>query len=1726
MKNFFRTILLFTLFCFPFGGWGAYAQLYPVQITTVFNSPYSVKISDYATSMDTKMQLLINPTDIAISQRQVRLKLYIQGNGLNVQSSDYIQGQRPIFINGGELQTLTNTDISALFRLENLQGISAAQYANGLPDGMYSFCFEMYDFATNQKISQKSCASLYLILNDPPLLNTPQKNEQIASTEFPNILFTWTPRQINATNISYKFELKQLIDPTLDPQIGFQMSPILYEETLFSTALLYNLSMPILTPGMRYAWRVRAISTTGLSENAVFKNDGYSEIYSFKYTSSCTAPTFLLSESQSSKSVKITWEGVPEHTRYQVQYKKQDVPNAQWFSTNSLNTQSLITNLEPGVTYQFRVGSSCDPAADGVQSFTYSGISNFTIPTETSGVAAYNCGIIPQINIENQKPLTNLIQSETFKAGDFPVTILELQGENSPYSGKGYIIVPYLADTKIAVEFNNIVINTDYQLISGIVETSYNPEWKNVGDVEDFTGEGQGGQIEETVPFIIKDIVINANGDIVVNGIDGQQVTIPGGKDTVITDSGVIDADGKVIVPPKVYTVDSAGNGSNQGVVVAEGGKPTPENTDGVDKSGQATAFTAKGISIAFSGNGSKYAFDVMPEKATAALQKLYKKVGDVALPYKAVINGDTDTVLATVNITDASVKADSIVFKTQNGAKINFTRNDKVFVLNVKGSFSYAEEQILATIKQGKKWKVIGAFMLVHISRKEVNVALVPTDDTSRNKLDKIIANTQAIYDKVGVKINFKKEEVLNIDSASGDTIKTEKNTLTSTYSAEQQNINALYHGTDNSYVLFITNKPSSTGQDGYMRLNGQFGYVFPSNNETFGLKTPAHELGHGIFKLEHPFETYKTSESSTNLLMDYSEGTVLNHQDWKQINDPAFKLYAFQSQASGEQNKYAHLALTPSGIVIDEFYLNSERIAIVFVVTKNYTINTIKYNDKNYEWSSTAKAFINGSEKIIPKKVSKTINNKVNLFRSRGDGCTYDYVLIEWNTEDEKVKDINARVQEKLKSFADYDWKLSPLDIKDASCSNNFAQELLERDQKACSSSEIQDGVAELKEAMKLTDGEKVATSVNNACMSAIRNLTYTEIESLIKIIATQTDIKERSELAILRLMSAIKTDNYANYYTFLEKDTNKVLKKLIDEIDDVSVYFLTDKKNYTNFIGALVTMFNQAPKSIESRWPKETDNFAKIVINLEGIDYSSDTSSIFSPVFTSKCNDGEYNKSTGNITVNDIYTTYIYNTFDFKGSGVKKIEHIEVIEEVSPLTPIIIVPKQGKLPLVATALGDNNLGDNSYIVPAIFLKYQKDKIRNDYIEKGIITALDIATIYLSGGTALAAKVTWIRRAWAMAEVAGAVGNIAVNTETIDPKSNLGKAINAYNIGMGVIGLKNVAVGGYKFVSSLPATTKALLRENKGIRSLLIAHYTEWRSLTTNIDKLSSAERKLITEQEEVWKVLGFVDKLGDMVYKNVKFEDFTSTVSDFAKGAKSEIAQEAYKLWGENKWDELYDLFKNNKLNDWGGINWPPFSGFAKINEIISAKNYKFRIDRFQKESSLGGGFGSPILKNSEGVDDLVYTYDSRMLSDKISEGMYYFVFQMSDKAVDVELKIGDVAPWFKKQMNLAGEQIEFSKKLHVMDATYFKNLEAKVFVNGKWRNCVIEGKGVITELQVAFNKLPIDVSDDLVDYINSSSKVLSDFKEAQKAGKLDEMVTSFEIFRKNNIKKPCL
>ena len=119
------------------------------------------------------------------------------------------------------------------------------------------------------------------------------------------------------------------------------------------------------------------------------------------------------------------------------------------------------------------------------------------------------------------------------------------------------------------------------------------------------------------------------------------------------------------------------------------------------------------------------------------------------------------------------------------------------------------------------------------------------------------------------------------------------------STYSPEQNAVIAKFATNrkpkDNTYYIFLVN--DGTGDHGYMRLGGQYGFVYSTNARTI-----AHELGHGIFKLEHPFKGKNADKGKTTALMDYNEGQDFFYRDWKQINDPKVKLYAFQKQSKGE--------------------------------------------------------------------------------------------------------------------------------------------------------------------------------------------------------------------------------------------------------------------------------------------------------------------------------------------------------------------------------------------------------------------------------------------------------------------------------------------------------------------------------------------------------------------------------------------------------------------------------------------------------------------------------------------------------------------------------------------------------------------------------------------------------------------------------------------------------
>ncbi len=115
--------------------------------------------------------------------------------------------------------------------------------------------------------------------------------------------------------------------------------------------------------------------------------------------------------------------------------------------------------------------------------------------------------------------------------------------------------------------------------------------------------------------------------------------------------------------------------------------------------------------------------------------------------------------------------------------------------------------------------------------------------------------------------------------------------------------------HDTDKETAyIFIYPKPKSgEAKLGYMPKKRSYGFVFSQfRSRTQIAQVITHEIGHGLFRLEHSFETYPSlSKGSTDNLMDYQEGNRLHKYQWDLIHNPIAMLGWFQDE--GESAYYS---------------------------------------------------------------------------------------------------------------------------------------------------------------------------------------------------------------------------------------------------------------------------------------------------------------------------------------------------------------------------------------------------------------------------------------------------------------------------------------------------------------------------------------------------------------------------------------------------------------------------------------------------------------------------------------------------------------------------------------------------------------------------------------------------------------------------------------------------
>ena len=495
-----RYSIIWLLLCLPIH---AHSQTFPVANNVQLLPPYSIYLQDYVSPGSEQLKLHLLLRDLNEPFHDVRLHMRIEGTAVVIENSPFIN-VTPISVEGGVPLTLTASDLAPYFNINtlNFSGISKNEFQkNGkLPEGYYRFCFTVIDYQRpDVQLSANQCATVWIVQNDPPRLNMPFCESEVALTEAQSISFQWTAMHTSSPNAAqdteYKFQLYEIRPEGRNPNDVVLSSRPIYEETTSFPNLFYGPSEPALIPGMEYVWRVQAVDLMGRD---LFKNNGFSESCTFTFGENIVLepPSNIVASAEAQRRARISWETQTDPTGYEVAYRKAE-GNYDWFTTTTENIEALINDLEPNTSYEAQVTSLLNNYKSDPSGTVY-----FTTPAPPE----FSCGdeeVI--INNENFIPLKKAFRGRMITVGQFEMRLLKVEGQDGIFSGIGSMIVPYLS-SKITCKFTNIKINENHEMVEGEVMALTTgmaeilEDWAKLPPDDEDLEDSEGSTENDTIP--------------------------------------------------------------------------------------------------------------------------------------------------------------------------------------------------------------------------------------------------------------------------------------------------------------------------------------------------------------------------------------------------------------------------------------------------------------------------------------------------------------------------------------------------------------------------------------------------------------------------------------------------------------------------------------------------------------------------------------------------------------------------------------------------------------------------------------------------------------------------------------------------------------------------------------------------------------------------------------------------------------------------------------------------------------------------------------------------------------------------------------------------------------------------------------------------------------------------------------------------------------------------
>ncbi len=892
-----------------------YSQTYPVSVATTLTPPYSVYLADYVAPGSDRLAVNLFLGDVNRPELQVKLRLRIEGQGIIIATKpEYLPP--PLILQGGVPQRLIAADLADYLAPQNLNftGITRQQFerTGALPEGLYRFCFEVLEYNRGVKISNTGCTMAWMILNDPPLINLPRQNEKIRPQDPQFVTFQWTPRHTGSPNSAfrteYEFSMVELWPATRNPNDAIFTMPPIHQVTTQSTTLIYGPAETPLVAGRSYAFRVKAKSIVGVDELDLFKNNGYSETVTFTYGDACTLPTNISAEAVNAGKFKVIWQANYNHSGFSVRYKLADNPTAEWYEEDTFFEEIEIGGLQPETTYEYQVSGSC-----GAFTSEFSAIAKITTPALPQ--VNFTCGLPPEnFQLDNTTPVEGLKVGDVIKAGDFDVKVVELTPNGNRYTGKGNVVVPYLDNLLVSVDFLNIEVNTDYRLFAGEMDIIgigldiIPPELSELLDkldeglasLDDLLGDISAG-------LDLADEILDAVGDLANDIMDNGP----------FTDEEEAELDG--------ISVEEYNTKAKEALADAIGAIANAKATDDYEvvarKVAQAmtlkkranklkniynSADTLNVIAVEFYEN-TVYGFDAQkyPQHRlhyNIIITDSTDATTNTAIPWAAVKENEEVTVKARL-IPDKGIAADNIIFKTAEGDALTANRNGDECTVQLP---QLTHEQILSiNAIDSETNQTVGKLQAIGYTPIEKRVILVAVNGQTAPSISQVESYLNTHYKQAVASWKVEIGTPLQVDGFDG-TLQDDEQATLSTYSAGMKTIiRAFTKDTTTidkeAFYLFMVNK-SSEGNAGYMPRKHRYGFIYMGETQANVNRTIAHELGHGAFRLQHTWEEYPNiAQGSSQNLMDYGTGTTLRKYQWDLIHNPPLVIGLVEDMSEG---------------------------------------------------------------------------------------------------------------------------------------------------------------------------------------------------------------------------------------------------------------------------------------------------------------------------------------------------------------------------------------------------------------------------------------------------------------------------------------------------------------------------------------------------------------------------------------------------------------------------------------------------------------------------------------------------------------------------------------------------------------------------------------------------------------------------------------------------------